>query len=127
MIYKILIVDDSKLARMSVIKVLTALHPQWLRWEAANADEAIRRFNEQAPDVVLLDFNMPGVDGLVLAAQLRRLNPGVHLAVISANRQTELITRARAIGAAFIAKPLTESALNEFLNSALAEGDSATP
>ena len=36
---KILIVDDSKLARMAVAKMLGNLHPDWTRVEAANADE----------------------------------------------------------------------------------------
>jgi YesN/AraC family two-component response regulator len=67
--YKVLIVDDSKLARMAVVKALNALRPDWLRVEAANADEALARINEQSPDIVLLDFNMPGKDGLVFAAE----------------------------------------------------------
>ena len=40
MSYKILIVDDSKLARMAVNKALNALYPDWMRLEAANAEEA---------------------------------------------------------------------------------------
>ena len=39
MTYTVLIVDDSKLARMSVAKVLSTLHPDWKRIEAANAAE----------------------------------------------------------------------------------------
>ena len=39
--YRILVVDDSKLARMAVAKALSALYPDWVRLEAANADEAL--------------------------------------------------------------------------------------
>jgi len=115
---KILIVDDSKLARMAVIKALNALRPEWTRLEASNADEALAAVKSASPDVALLDFNMPGKDGLTLAVEIRELAPEISLAVISANHQVEVIDRARAAGAFFLPKPLTEKLLGEFLDSA---------
>lgn len=119
--YTVLIVDDSKLARMSVAKVLSALHPDWKRIEAANATEALAQTKELSPEVVLVDFNMPGKDGVTLAAELRVLDPKISVAVISANRQMEVIKRTEAAGATFLPKPVTESALADFLTAALAE------
>jgi CheY-like chemotaxis protein len=113
---KVLIVDDSKLARMAVIKALDMLHPDWSRLEAADAVAALDLVQKEAPDVALLDFNMPGKNGLLLAAEVRQANPGIHVAVISANHQIEVINRAREAGAAFLRKPLTKEALGEFLN-----------
>lgn len=121
MTYTVLIVDDSKLARMSVAKVLSTLHPDWKRIEAANAIEALERTKELAPEVVLVDFNMPGKDGVTLAAELRALDPRISVAVISANRQVEVIKRTQAAGATFLPKPVTESALADFLASALGQ------
>lgn len=115
---KVLIVDDSKLARMSVAKVLKALHPDWVTVEAGDATQALAAVNQESPDFVLLDYNMPGKDGLTLAAELREQTPHIRIAVISANHQVEVIERARASGAAFIRKPLTETALADFLNGA---------
>ena len=115
----VLIVDDSKLARMSVAKVLNALHPDWKRVEAGNADEAMTQVREHSPQIALVDFNMPGKDGLTLAKELRELDPGLSIAVISANRQAEVVNRTRSAGAFFLAKPLTEQDLKEFLASAL--------
>jgi CheY-like chemotaxis protein len=114
--YKVLIVDDSKLARMAVAKALGALHPEWRRLEAANADEARKQIDEDLPDIVLLDFNMPGKDGLAFAAELQQRDARLSVAVISANRQVEVIDRARASGAAFLPKPITEEALGDFLD-----------
>jgi CheY-like chemotaxis protein len=122
---KVLIVDDSKLARMSVAKVLKALHPDWAMVEAGDATEALASVDRESPDFVLLDFNMPGQDGLALAAQLRLSNAGIRVAVISANHQVEVIDRARASGAAFIRKPLTETALADFLDGAAGPSESA--
>jgi len=123
---KVLIVDVSKLARMAVVKALNALHPDWPRLEAGNADEALEHINQELPDIVLLDFNMPGRDGLTFAKELRQRDPRIAVAVISANRQVEVIDRARAAGAAFLAKPLTEQALGDFFDDALKQRQAAT-
>jgi YesN/AraC family two-component response regulator len=117
--YTVLIVDDSKLARMSVAKVLSTLHPDWKRIEAANATEALAQTKEVSPEIVLVDFNMPGKDGVTLATELRVLDPKISIAVISANRQVEVIRRTQAAGATFLPKPVTESALADFLTSAM--------
>lgn len=118
MSYKILIVDDSKLARMAVSKMLGALCPDWERVEGVNADEAVRLIATAAPDVALLDVNMPGRDGIDLAAELRRTKPGMPVGIVSANKQQEIMSRAHAIGATFLPKPLTEEALRAFLKAA---------
>lgn len=120
MIYSVLIVDDSKLARMSVAKLLNTLHPDWLRIEAGNADEAVQMIETAGADIALLDFNMPGRDGLELAADLLQRKPEMPIALISANHQLEIVTRAQAIGAQFLPKPLTQNALDDFLQSAIA-------
>ena len=120
MTYKILIVDDSKLARMSVAKVLNGLQPEWIRIEAANADEAVEKVRSERPDIAMLDFNMPGRDGLELAADLRTIEPNMPVAIVSANIQDEIVARTHALGAAFLAKPLTERAVSDFLSGAQA-------
>ena len=117
--YKLLIVDDSKLARMSAAKALNALYPDWSRIEADNADEAMSLTTQTSFDVALLDFNMPGRDGLELAAELLALHPSTPLAVVSANHQEEIVARARAIGAVFLTKPLNEQAFSAFLQDAV--------
>jgi DNA-binding NarL/FixJ family response regulator len=121
MTYKVLIVDDSKLARMAVNKALRTFHPEWPRLEASNVDEALALMTESPADIALVDFNMPGRDGLDLASELRRTYPHMRVAVISANRQQEIVDRAHAAGAFFLPKPLTDEALQEFLKAAMHE------
>jgi CheY-like chemotaxis protein len=118
MSFKILIVDDSKLARMSAARALGVLRPEWERLEATNADEALALVNQGRVDVVLVDFNMPGRDGLSLARDLRALKPDMPVAVVSANVQHEVVARAGEAGAQFLPKPLTETALGAFLDDA---------
>ena len=67
----VLIVDDSKLARIVVGKAIAALQPDWERVEAGNADDALKVLEGRAVDVVVLDYNMPGRSGLDLAEDLR--------------------------------------------------------
>ena len=114
----VLIVDDSKLARIVLGKAIAALQPDWVRLEAGNADEAIAMFEAQAIDVAILDYNMPGRDGLVLAEELRARFPTMPIAVATANVQDEIISRARAANATFIAKPVTEEGMRGFLSGA---------
>lgn len=123
----ILIVDDSKLARIVAGKAIGALQPDWRRLEAGNAEEALARVAEGGIDVVLMDFNMPGKDGLTLAAELRSRHPDMPLAVVTANVQDEVIARARAAQAAFIAKPVTEEGLRGFLSGAALRLRAARP
>ena len=114
----VLIVDDSKLARIVAGKAIKALQPEWERIEVSSADEALAVVAERTIDVALLDFNMPGKDGLQLATELRALHPLMPLALVTANVQDEVIARARAISAAFVGKPVTEEALRGFISGA---------
>lgn len=114
----ILIVDDSKLARIVVGKAIAALQPGWARIEAGNADEAIAVVDAQPINLAIIDFNMPGRDGLALAEELRARFPAMPLAVATANVQDEIIARARAANATFIAKPVTEDGIRGFISGA---------
>jgi CheY-like chemotaxis protein len=114
----ILIVDDSKLARIVAGRKIQALQPDWERVEAANAEEAVAMLAGRRIDVVLLDYNMPGKNGLELAADIRALHPDMPIAVITANVQDEVIARARAVNATFVTKPVTEEALSGFVAGA---------
>jgi CheY-like chemotaxis protein len=118
MSHRVLIVDDSKLARMSVIRTLASLHADWDVKEASNADEAMQAVRDAQIDITLLDFNMPGRDGLELAGELRALQPSMPIAVVSANSQTAILARTEAAGAVFLPKPLSSADLERFLDDA---------
>ncbi|QJP13249.1 response regulator [Starkeya sp. ORNL1] len=117
--YQVLIVDDSKLARMAIGRALTRLYPDWTQLEAKNADEALELARTASVDIALLDFNMPGRDGLQLAAELQHVAPNAIIALVSANSQNEIVAQTRNLGATFLSKPLTEPALAEFLRLTL--------
>jgi CheY-like chemotaxis protein len=116
---RILVVDDSKLARLVVAKALKALHPDWPLVEAATADEALLVAKQSSVDVAIVDFNMPGRDGLSVAADLLAWKPKLPLAILSANTQMEVIDGAHKLGARFLFKPLLAEDLGDFLDHAI--------
>ncbi|RYZ14819.1 MAG: response regulator [Alphaproteobacteria bacterium] len=115
---RVLIVDDSRLARMAVIKGLGQLRPGWTYVEAANPDEAVASMRASAADVAVIDFNMPVRDGLALAGELRELHPDLPIALLSANAQEEILNRTAQLGATFLTKPLNTAAFGAFLDTA---------
>lgn len=117
--HKVLIVDDSKLARMVMASAFRRIRPDWELSEATSASQALEVIASRAVDIALVDFNMPETDGLELLARIRKSEPKMPVAVVSANLQDEIIARARELNAAFIAKPLTDEALDAFLSGAV--------
>jgi CheY-like chemotaxis protein len=116
--HKVLIVDDSKLARMVMASAFRRIRPDWILIEAPSAADALQAVSTRTVQIALVDFNMPDVDGLELVSQIRAVQPKMPIAVVSANVQDEIISRARELNAAFIAKPLTDEALGAFLSGA---------
>lgn len=119
MSHKVLIVDDSKLARMVMASTFRRIRPDWEISEAKSAAEALEVIAARAVDISLLDFNMPDTDGLELLARIRAAEPKMPVAVVSANVQDEIIARARELNAAFIPKPITDESLDAFLSGAV--------
>jgi CheY-like chemotaxis protein len=114
----VLVVDDSKLARMVVAGILQRVQPEWKIVEAGDAQAALEAVRGDRAEIALVDFNMPEVDGLSLIASIRETHPDLPVAVVSANAQDGIIARARALDAVFIEKPLKDETLKPFLAGA---------
>jgi CheY-like chemotaxis protein len=115
---QVMVVDDSKLARMVVVKAISTLHPDWTWFEVDNAEAALSLAQASRIDITILDYHMPGRDGLTLAADLRKLYPNMPLALITANSQTEIAARAEELGMTFLVKPNWHADLAAFLKEA---------
>src|ERR1700761_5241566 len=114
----VLIVDDSKLARIVVSKAVAATHADWKKIEAGNADEALSLLSQEKIDLAIIDFNMPGRNGLELAEEIRKTHGAMPIALATANFQDEIIAHARTLDISFVAKPITNEGLSGFLSGA---------
>jgi len=112
----VLIVDDSKLARIVAGKALAELQPEWQRVEANGAAQALEIVAAQPVDLALIDYNMTEKNGLELAQELRTSCPDLPMAIITANIQDEIIAGARAVNATFVPKPVTAEGLQGFIS-----------
>ncbi|HTI85471.1 MAG TPA: response regulator [Alphaproteobacteria bacterium] len=101
-----LIVDDSKVVRMVARKILEGLN--FAIAEAENGQLALDACKHQMPDVVLLDWNMPILDGLGFLKALRASDGGGQPIVVFCTTENDLSRIQEAIGAGaneYIMKP----------------------
>ena len=101
-----LIVDDSKVIRMVARKILQEL--EFETSEAADGQLALDACNESMPDAVLLDWNMPVMDGITFLRELRKTAGGDKPIVIFCTTENDLddIQEAMTVGAnEYIMKP----------------------
>ena len=101
-----LVVDDSKMIRRVAGRILKDL--KFDTDEAENGQEAITQCKTKMPDAILLDWNMPVMDGLSFLKQLRAQPNGKDPVVVfcTAERSIEKITEALDAGAdEFVMKP----------------------
>ena len=68
--------------------------------EAASAEEALAKINDAAPDIVLIDFSLPGMSGLDLVQHLHREQPNLPTVVISGHNENIFANSVVAAGAA---------------------------
>jgi DNA-binding NarL/FixJ family response regulator len=104
-IIKILIVDDEKTVRAG-LRMRLELEPDLaIAGEAGNGQEALRLVREVRPDVVVMDVEMPQMDGLTAATELKAMTSTSPVVMSSIHDDTLIRARARAAGAvAFVGK-----------------------
>jgi CheY-like chemotaxis protein len=101
----VLVVDDDAEARGMLEQFLTAwgYRPR----SVADGAAALRFVSREAPDVILLDVEMPGLSGTDALPAIRALAPESRVIMVSGNTSTDALRRARALGVAdYIVKPV---------------------
>jgi CheY-like chemotaxis protein len=117
---KTLIVDDSRTIRHVIKRVLERSVFRMGIEEAADGEKALARFNDGGYDLVFLDYNMPGLDGLDTLDRIRANSPETKIIMISAERNEERVNNALGRGAvAFLYKPFFASDVDRSLHLAL--------
>lgn len=101
----VLIVDDQDTFRATARMVVDFTDGFEVVGEALDGDDAVRRFAELSPDLVLMDIVMPGMDGIEATRRIRSTSPEARVIVLSTYDADEYQQRALDAGAiAFVSK-----------------------
>jgi len=118
---RVLVADDSRVMRQIVIRTLRQAGYEWEVREAADGEQALEAVRVDEPDVILSDWNMPGMTGLELLRRLRQEGFETPLGFVTSEGSPEMRTLAEREGALFlIAKPFTPEAFREVIEPVLA-------
>lgn len=108
----VLTVDDSRLARLMIIKTLKPNHEDWEFDQASSGEEAVKMASEKRYDLFFVDFNMEGMNGVETIAELRKDYPDTPIALVTANVQASVQDASNALNVTVIGKPVTPEKLN---------------
>ncbi len=118
---KVLVVDDQPEVRAAAAR--------WLAREgfevevAASAEEALSALSRGTPDVVCLDVELPGMNGMEALERMLRLQPGLRVLVLSGHDEREMgLDAARRGAAGFVGKPFNRSQLGAAVRAAIETG-----
>lgn len=112
---RVVIADDHELVRTGIKRLLDDFADIQVVDEACDGQSAITVCADQAPDVILMDINMPGVNGLEATRQLRKKHPDLKIIVVSMHNDeisTQRLLKAGANG--YLTK---ESCIGEIVNA----------
>jgi two-component system response regulator DesR len=122
---RILIVDDSEAVRRGLRTVLQT-NPQWeLCGECPDGLTAVELFRELNPALVILDFQMPGIDGLETARRMAQISPAVPIVLYTQHANPTLERLAVEVGIKAVVPKSNATILEGVIQTLLGSGESA--
>lgn len=113
---KILICDDSVLARKQLIDAVNLYSENATFLEGKNGVEAVELFKTENPDLIFMDIVMPEKDGTEALSEIKAINPDALIIIVSSVGTQEQLKKAIQLGARdFIQKPFEKSQIKEIL------------
>jgi LuxR family transcriptional regulator, maltose regulon positive regulatory protein len=125
---RVLVVDDHAVIRRGVQGILST-YPEWdLCGEADNGQDAIRLAGELAPEIVIMDVSMPGMNGLEATRIIHDVLPETKVLLLTLHSSSEFVRSAFRVGArGYVLKSDAENELVRALNVVIGEGTYVSP
>lgn len=125
---KIMLVDDHAMVRSGLRLFLMAFSDLNLIAEASGGEEAVTLCRQSAPDVVLMDMVMPGMDGAEATRAIKTCNPNIQVIALTSFREGDLVERALKAGAiSFLLKNVSATDLAAAIRAAHAGRSTLAP
>lgn len=125
---KILIVDDHPIFRSGLVRILTAEFPSVETSEASSGTEALLQMRKQDFQIVILDMNLPEKSGLEVLKEIKAVQPGIHVLVLTLHSEEEFAVRSLRAGAdGYLTKESTSESLAEAVRKLLLGGKYISP
>jgi len=116
--YTILYAEDNDSIRENYVSFLKSYFGKV--YEANNGTTALELYNKNRPDVLLLDINMPGINGLELARQIRQKDETVKIIMLTAYSDTDNLLQATELNLTkYLVKPIKTFELEEIVTSTI--------
>lgn len=121
---RILIADDHEIVRQGIIQICTSEPDMEVVGQASNGYKACELALQLDPDVIILDINMPVMDGVEATRQLMSCMPGIGIIILTMHQQDQYAFEAIKAGArAFLLKDADSDTLIQAIRT-VAEGES---
>ncbi len=120
---RVLLADDHALVRAGLRALLAEMPGVEVVAEAGDGQEALALVAATRPDVALVDVSIPRLNGLEVAARVRKEHPGTRVVVVSMHADDEFVRRALVAGAAGYILKQADRAELELALRAIANGD----
>jgi len=116
---RILIADDHSITRSGIKTLISVYDDLTLVGEAANGAEAITMCDEVSPDVILMDINMPVIDGIEATVKIREKYPNIKIIALTSYVDKKLVTSILKAGAiSYIIKNISPDELVKTIRDA---------
>ncbi|MDD5092070.1 MAG: response regulator, partial [Candidatus Wallbacteria bacterium] len=96
---KILIADDNQETRDNLKKLFEAAEDVAVVGEVAFGDDALQKCDELSPDIVIMDINMPGKNGIEATEEITLKHPDISVIIISVQDEPEYLRKSMNAGA----------------------------
>lgn len=118
---KILLIDDSKTMRTIQKSVLAQLGHTTVE-EACDGQDALSKVGAYKPDLILVDWNMPNMDGLTFVKHFRQTNKTTPMIMVTTEAEKARVIEAIKAGVNnYVVKPFTPDLLSQRINETLAK------